>query len=106
MTPFSPNCWRSRRTRPPPAQVALAWVLARPWIQSAIIGARNAAQFADSLQADGAGLPPAATQRLDQVSALPHRYPRSMEEGMAARRDEAVGKRLRLPTLGGFYASE
>jgi aryl-alcohol dehydrogenase-like predicted oxidoreductase len=75
-----------------PAQVALRWILERPWITSAIVGGRNAQQFEDSLQAAAFRLPPEAIQRLDHVSALPRRYPRSMEAGMAKRRDDAVGR--------------
>jgi aryl-alcohol dehydrogenase-like predicted oxidoreductase len=73
-----------------PAQVALRWVLERPFITSAIVGARNAAQIAETLQAATWRLPDAARERLDAVSFLPHRYPRSMEEGMAERRNAAI----------------
>jgi aryl-alcohol dehydrogenase-like predicted oxidoreductase len=76
----------------PPAQVALRWVLERPWVSSAIIGARTAGQLTDGLAATGFGMPAEALDRLDRVSALPLRYPGSMEGGMAARRDAAVGK--------------
>jgi aryl-alcohol dehydrogenase-like predicted oxidoreductase len=75
-----------------PAQVALRWVLERPWISSAIVGGRNATQLADSLQAADFTLPADALARLDDVSALPRRYPRSMEEGVWKRRDDAVGR--------------
>jgi aryl-alcohol dehydrogenase-like predicted oxidoreductase len=61
-------------------------------VSSAIVGARNAAQLGDSLQAATFTLPAEALARLDKVSALPHRYPRSMEDGMDARRNAAVGK--------------
>jgi aryl-alcohol dehydrogenase-like predicted oxidoreductase len=73
-----------------PAQVALRWVLDRPFITSAIVGARNAAQIADSLGAVGWRLPEDAAARLDKVSFLPHRYPRAMEDAMEARRNAAV----------------
>jgi aryl-alcohol dehydrogenase-like predicted oxidoreductase len=73
-----------------PAQVALRWALARPWMTSLIVGARHAGQAADSLKAVGWELPVEAVARLDKVSQLPHRYPRAMEEGMRARRDNAV----------------
>jgi aryl-alcohol dehydrogenase-like predicted oxidoreductase len=76
----------------PAAQVALRWVLERPWVSSAIVGVRTAAQLADSLAASSFSLAGEALERLDRVSALALRYPRSMEDGMAARRDEAVGK--------------
>jgi aryl-alcohol dehydrogenase-like predicted oxidoreductase len=36
-----------------PAQVALRWALARPWMTSLIVGARHAAQAEDSLRATG-----------------------------------------------------
>ncbi len=74
----------------PPAQVALRWVLERPWVSSAIIGARSASQLTESLQACRFTLPAEAQQRLDAVSALPLRYPRLMEEQMAERRRAAV----------------
>jgi aryl-alcohol dehydrogenase-like predicted oxidoreductase len=74
----------------PPAQVALRWVLDRPFITSAIVGARNAAQLADTLATAGWTLPAEAQARLDKVSRLPHRYPRSFEENMHERRDAAV----------------
>jgi aryl-alcohol dehydrogenase-like predicted oxidoreductase len=74
----------------PPAQVALRWVLDRPFITSAIVGARNAAQLADTLATAGWTLPAEAQARLDKASRLPHRYPRSFEETMHERRDAAV----------------
>jgi aryl-alcohol dehydrogenase-like predicted oxidoreductase len=76
-----------------PVQVALRWVLDQPFITSAIVGARNAGQIAGSLHAAGWRLPDAARQRLDKVSFLPHRYPRSMEAKMEDRRNAAVGKK-------------
>jgi aryl-alcohol dehydrogenase-like predicted oxidoreductase len=76
-----------------PAQVAVRWVLQQPMIASAIIGARNAEQLGDTLAATGWHLPAEASERLDRISALPHRYPRAMEDAMAQRRDQAV----RLP---------
>jgi aryl-alcohol dehydrogenase-like predicted oxidoreductase len=73
-----------------PAQVAVRWVLEQPLVASAIVGARTAEQFSDTLAATGWQLPQAALERLDKVSALPHRYPRAMEETMAERRDQAM----------------
>lgn len=75
-----------------PAQVALRWVLDQRFITSAIVGARNVAQIEDTLKAADWRLPDTARQRLDDVSALPHRYPRAMEDGMIARRNAALGK--------------
>jgi aryl-alcohol dehydrogenase-like predicted oxidoreductase len=80
----------SRELDRPPVQVATRWVLEQPQVTSAIVGARTVEQFGDTLAAAGWRLPDEARLRLDQVSALPRRYPRAMEEGMAARRDQAV----------------
>ena len=73
-----------------PAQVALRWVLDRPFITSAIVGARNTDQLRETLASAGWKLPEEARARLDKVSTLPHRYPRSFEESMAERRNAAV----------------
>jgi aryl-alcohol dehydrogenase-like predicted oxidoreductase len=72
------------------AQVAVRWVLDQPQVTSAIIGARTAAQLADTLKAGGWRLPDAVLKRLDAVSALPPRFPRLMEASMKARRDDSV----------------
>ena len=79
-----------------PAQVAVRWVLEQPMVTSAIIGARTAEQLDDTLGAADWQLPAQARERLDKVSALPRRYPRAMEEGMADRRNQAV----RIPGAG------
>jgi hypothetical protein len=42
------------------------------------------------LAASGWHMPDDARQRLDKISAQPHRYPRAMEATMASRRDRAV----------------
>jgi aryl-alcohol dehydrogenase-like predicted oxidoreductase len=80
-----------------PAQVAVRWVLDQPAITSAIIGARTVEQARDNLLAGGWHLPPAALERLNQVSNLPFRYPRSMQENMHERRNQAV----KMPSLDG-----
>jgi aryl-alcohol dehydrogenase-like predicted oxidoreductase len=74
-----------------PAQVAVRWVLDRPQVASAIVGARTAAQLGDTLAAAGWRLPEPARARLDNASALPRRYPRAMEDAMIERRDQAIG---------------
>jgi aryl-alcohol dehydrogenase-like predicted oxidoreductase len=58
-----------------PAQVALNWVVARPGVTSAIVGARNAAQLADTLAAAGWSLDPEEIGRLERVSAVRIPYP-------------------------------
>jgi aryl-alcohol dehydrogenase-like predicted oxidoreductase len=73
-----------------PAQVAVRWVLDQPQVASAIVGARTAEQFGDTLAAAGWRLPEEARKRLDEISAPPRRYPRAMEDMMAVRRDQAI----------------
>jgi aryl-alcohol dehydrogenase-like predicted oxidoreductase len=74
-----------------PAQVALRWGLDQPAITSVIAGARTAEHLSDNLGAGGWRLDDEAKSRLDEVSHLPERYPESMERGMRARRNDAVG---------------
>lgn len=57
-----------------PLEVALGWVLGRPQVASAIVGARTAAQLRGSLAAD-LRLPAAITAALDEVSAPAVGYP-------------------------------
>ncbi|SDN97985.1 Predicted oxidoreductase [Klenkia soli] len=52
-----------------PAQVALAWVLGRPGVDSVLVGARTPDQVAANLAAADVELPAAARARLDEVSA-------------------------------------
>jgi aryl-alcohol dehydrogenase-like predicted oxidoreductase len=73
-----------------PAQVALRWVMDKPFMTSAIVGARNAEQLADTLKAGGWTLPTEAFDRLDKVSARPSRYPRAFEDPMPQRRAAAL----------------
>ncbi|MBN1979356.1 MAG: aldo/keto reductase [Anaerolineae bacterium] len=72
------------------AQVAVRWVLEQPAITSAIVGARTVEQLRDSLGAAGWQLEGDALKRLDGVSRLPERYPKSMEMPMKGRRDKAI----------------
>lgn len=73
-----------------PAQVATRWVLEQPAITSAIVGARTVEQAQDNFKAGGWSLPEVALGRLNDVSHLPDRYPKSMEANMHERRDAAV----------------
>jgi aryl-alcohol dehydrogenase-like predicted oxidoreductase len=57
------------------AQVALAWVLGRPGVTSAIIGARNEAQLNDNLRSADLQLTEQERARLDEVSAPVLLYP-------------------------------
>jgi aryl-alcohol dehydrogenase-like predicted oxidoreductase len=58
-----------------PAQVALAWLLARPGITTVIVGARTDEQLADNLAAAELTLSPEEHARLEQVSRPPLPYP-------------------------------
>ncbi len=73
-----------------PAEVALRWVMDRPGVSSAIVGARTTAQFQRNLGALELELPEAVRARLDEVSHLPDRYPESFERDMPARRANAI----------------
>jgi aryl-alcohol dehydrogenase-like predicted oxidoreductase len=57
------------------AQVALAWLLARPGITTVIIGARTDEQLADNLAAASLELSPDEHARLEEVSRQPLLYP-------------------------------
>jgi aryl-alcohol dehydrogenase-like predicted oxidoreductase len=57
------------------AQVALNWVVARPGVTAAIVGARNADQLADTLSAADWALDPEEVDRLDRASAVRIPYP-------------------------------
>ena len=57
------------------ARVALAWLLAKPWVSSVIIGARTQEQLADNIAATDLTLTPDEVGELDKVSALPPEYP-------------------------------
>ena len=72
------------------AQVALAWLLAKPWVSSVIIGARTEQQLLDNLAAVSLSLSDEEMTRLDEVSVLPAEYP----GWMVARQS-----RLRVPKV-------
>jgi aryl-alcohol dehydrogenase-like predicted oxidoreductase len=57
------------------AQVALAWLLARPGVTSVIVGGRTQAQFADNLAAAGLTLSDDEVKRLEEASRPPLVYP-------------------------------
>lgn len=58
-----------------PLDVALAWVLSRPAVSSAVVGARTAAQLRGILAGYGTELPTEIAQALDDVSFQPAAYP-------------------------------
>ena len=57
------------------ARVALAWLLARPFVTSVIIGARTREQLDDNIAATALQLTAQELKMLDEVSALPAEYP-------------------------------
>jgi aryl-alcohol dehydrogenase-like predicted oxidoreductase len=57
------------------ARVALAWMLAKPFVTSVIIGAKDERQLDDNLAATTLSLTAEELAKLDEVSALPPEYP-------------------------------
>jgi len=57
------------------ARVALAYVLAKPFVTTVIIGAKTMEQLDDNLEAAKLALTPGEMKALDDVSALPSEYP-------------------------------
>src|SRR5512133_2166393 len=58
-----------------PAQVALAYTMAKPAVTSVIVGARTEEQLTDNLAAADLKLSASDIERLDRVSAQPLQYP-------------------------------
>jgi aryl-alcohol dehydrogenase-like predicted oxidoreductase len=57
------------------ATVALAWMLAKPFVTSVIIGAKRVDQLRQNLAAVNLELTQAEIKQLDEISALPQEYP-------------------------------
>jgi aryl-alcohol dehydrogenase-like predicted oxidoreductase len=60
------------------AQVALAWLLAKHFVTTVIIGAKSMEQLRDNVGSTGVRLDNAEIQQLDEISALPVEYPEWM----------------------------
>jgi len=58
-----------------PAQLALAWQLAKPEVTSVIVGARSVAQLEDNLGATGVDVPESIMARLEEATRLDPEYP-------------------------------
>jgi len=69
------------------AQVALAWLLARPAVSTVIIGAKRLDQLSDNLGAVEIGLSAEDIDRLDSASALAPEYPGWMLERQGSYRE-------------------
>jgi aryl-alcohol dehydrogenase-like predicted oxidoreductase len=57
------------------AQIALAWILSKPFVSSVIIGAKSMDQLRDNVAASRLQLTAAEIKVLDEVSQLPPEYP-------------------------------
>jgi len=57
------------------ARIALAWLLAKPWVSTVIIGARSMEQLEDNIAAASVTLDADDLRTLDDVSRLPQEYP-------------------------------
>jgi aryl-alcohol dehydrogenase-like predicted oxidoreductase len=68
------------------ARVALAYILAKPFTTSIIIGAKTEEQLTDNLAAAELELTEEEMKRLDEVSALPPEYPGWMFERQGSHR--------------------
>jgi aryl-alcohol dehydrogenase-like predicted oxidoreductase len=68
------------------AQVALAWLLAKPAVSTVIVGAKRLDQLSDNLGAVEIRLTPEDIERLDAASALAPEYPGWMIERQAVYR--------------------
>ncbi len=57
------------------AQIALAWLLAKPFVTTVIIGAKSMDQLRDNIESTRVQLDDSEVKELDEVSALPAEYP-------------------------------
>jgi aryl-alcohol dehydrogenase-like predicted oxidoreductase len=57
------------------AQIAIAWILSKPFVSSVIIGAKSMDQLRDNIAASRVELTAEEIKLLDEVSQLPQEYP-------------------------------
>lgn len=69
-----------------PAQVAIAWVLAKKEISSVLLGARDAGQLRENLKSQSLALAPDEIAALDAVCPLAPEYPGVIQHRLAATR--------------------
>jgi aryl-alcohol dehydrogenase-like predicted oxidoreductase len=81
------------------AQVALAWLLARPGVTSLVIGARTEQQLADNLASADLVLSMDEHARLETISRPPLLYPYWHQRATAADRLSAADRTLIAPHL-------
>ena len=75
-----------------PARIAIAYVLAKPFVTSIIIGAKRLDQLQDNIAAVNLKLTADELKQLDDVSALPPEYPGWMLPFQSANRLEPVAR--------------
>jgi len=75
------------------AQIALAWLLHRPWVTSVILGAKTEAQLSDNLASTEVVLDAEELATLDKVSALSAEYPGWMHSRQSSDRAAQVSSR-------------
>jgi aryl-alcohol dehydrogenase-like predicted oxidoreductase len=85
------------------AQVALAWLLARPGVSSLVIGARREEQLIDNIAAVGLKLTDAERMALDRISAPPLLYPYWHQASTAADRLSPADLTLLKPHLSNRF---
>jgi aryl-alcohol dehydrogenase-like predicted oxidoreductase len=72
------------------AQIALAWLLTRPFVTSVIIGAKTPEQLSDNLDCVNVKLSHEHITELDAISALPPEYPGWMIEWQNRDRKQSI----------------
>jgi aryl-alcohol dehydrogenase-like predicted oxidoreductase len=72
--------------------LAIAWVLSRPSVASALVGARTAEHLSSNLKAIELSVPREILRELTEVSEPRLPYPQWMEAGQEKRRDTALGR--------------
>jgi len=75
-----------------PARISLAWLLAKPFVTSVIIGAKRPDQLHDNIAAVEVQLTEDEMKRLEEVSALPPEYPGWMLPFQNANRLDPAGQ--------------
>ena len=80
------------------ARVSLAWLLAKPFVTSIIIGAKRLDQLQDNIAATDLKLTPDELKQLDDVSALPPEYPGWMLQTQGSNRLDPSVQRFAPPS--------
>jgi aryl-alcohol dehydrogenase-like predicted oxidoreductase len=89
-----------------PAQVALAWLLARPAVTSLVVGGRTEAQFVENFGAVDVKLTDEDMKRLNDVSRLPLIYPYWHQHNFARPRFSEADQALHADYPDRHYGGE